>query len=126
METLAYIAIVLAIIVIGIGLSRHLDNKYSFAVFSPTSVGATFAAAVTWVLAVALYEPGSAQELWVEVAAGAFVLFAGVVLPIWLLVKNIRETNFFWGLLAFVYQLLAVATVVVLLLLLILRLTDKN
>ncbi len=79
METLAYIAIVLVIIVIGIGLVRHLDDKYSFAVFSPASVGTTFATAVTWVLAVALYEPGSAQELWVEVAAGAFVLFAGVV-----------------------------------------------
>ena len=79
---------------------------------------------VAWALTVYLYEPGTAIVPWVEVMAGLFVLGLGVVLPIYLLIQNIKQSNFFWGLVAFVYQLMACAAFVVFILLVFLRLND--
>ena len=125
-EILAYVAVVLTVVGVGIALSIHLKRRYDFLVFTTTSVSAATLAVIAWLLIYFLYEPGTATQLWVEIAAGAFVVLLGVALPFWLLVQNIRETNFFWGLLAFVYQLLVVTTVVLLLVLLILRLMDNK
>jgi hypothetical protein len=125
-EILAYISIALTIIGVGIALTKFLYRHHDFQVFTLTSISAATLSVVAWVLAYFLYEPGTAAQLWIEIAAGAFVFLLGVVLPFWLLIQNIRGTNLFWGLLAFIYQLLVVSTLVLLLLMLILRLMDTD
>lgn len=125
-EILAYIAVVLTVIGVGVALTMYLDRKYDFFVFTAASVGAATLMVIAWVLVYFFYEPGTATQLWVEIAAGAFVVLLGIFLPLWLLYQNIRSTNLFWGLLAFIYQILVVTTVVLLVVFLFLRLMDTD
>lgn len=127
MENLAYTGVVLAIIAGGIWLNRYLRVKYEFSIFfSYQAILVPLITVAIWILAYFYYKPGTADALWIEVAAGLLVLILGVVAPFWLLLQDIRGSNFFWGLLAFIYQFLVVSTVVLLVLIVILRLMDSD
>jgi hypothetical protein len=126
MEILAYVAVALVLVAGGIWLQKYLDNKYDFLVYSLESIIAALVTLVVWVLAYFLYEPGTADALWIEIASGFFVFGLGIATPLWLLVRDIRGSNVFWGFLAFIYQLLAASTAVLLVVLLVARLLDKD
>lgn len=126
MEILAYIAIISAIIAGGIWLNGYLRGKYGFSVFTYQAMLVSLITVAVWTLAYFYYKPGTADALWIEVVAGLFVFLLGLVAPFWLLIQNIRGSNFFWGLLAFIYQLLVVSTIVLVVLILIARLMDSD
>lgn len=126
MEILAYVALAVALIGGAVFLHNYLDDKYGFYVFSASTIGLAFISVVAWVLTWYYYQPGTAEALWIEIAAGVFVAIFAVIAPLGLLIYDIRESNFFWGLLAFAYQLLAVSTLVLLVLAVLARAMDSK
>ena len=126
MEILAIISAVLVLTIGGIALKSYLDIERDFFIFSSELMGAATVTMIVWILAYFFYEPGSADAMWIEILAGLLILVAGVCLPVWLLVQDIRGGGLFWGPIAFLYQLLAVITVVFAILSVAIRLNEKR
>lgn len=124
MEILAYIFIAVILLVCSIALHRYLYRKYGFKTYSFKALGLLAMTISAWVLIYYFYQPGTADNALIEALASLFVVGLGIFLPLYLLVSNIRKTNLLWGMVAFVFQLLATATTVIFLSLLLDSLND--
>ena len=117
MEILAYIAIAVILLIGGMTLSRYLERKYDFETFSLKSIGLLALTAIAWILTYYYFDPNGNDNVIINIFAYAFVICFDALVPLYLLIVNIRKTNLFWGVFAFLYQMIVTLSAVILVLL---------
>jgi len=126
MEFLAFAAFVVILILMAFKLNQYLERKYNFTALSGKAIGLLAVSAIGWFLTAAYYDPATLDNAFIKVFSLLFVIGFDALIPLYVLITNIRKTSLFWGLLAFLFQMLVTATAVILIFLMFARWSDKK
>ena len=80
--------------------------------------------AIAWTLTYFYFDPSGSDSTIINILAYLFVVGFDALVPVYMLITNIRKTNLLWGVVAFLYQIIATATAAILILLVFTRLND--